>query len=169
MVFLICFFAVILAGFLYSAVTSKLGVFAIYFFAAILTGFLYSVVTSMLIVFGIERTGGDPGTPAIMFIVLMLICGILSIITALLMSGVKWKFQKEFPAKFSAIIFLVMYLPVHIIEYYFPEGQLDFLVKTSVGMLFLSYIPLFHMAAQTFINVYEYFNTRYIKPRSGLA
>jgi len=137
-------------------------VFTIYFFTAIVTGFLFSFVTSMLLVFGIEQTGGDPGTPAIMLVSFMCICGILSIITASIMSSIKAKYQKEFPAKFSVIIFLVMYLPFHIIGIYFTEGQLDFLAIPSVIMLFLSYVPFFHMTAQALINVYEFFEKKKI-------
>jgi len=132
----------------------------IYFFTAIVTGFLFSFITSMLLVFGIEQTGGDPGTPAIMLVSFMCICGVLSIISTSTMSRIEAKYHKEFSVKFSFIIFLMMYLPFHIIGFYFTEGQLDFLVIPSTVMLFLSYVPLFHMTSQGFINIYEFFKKR---------
>ena len=134
--------------------------FTIYFVSALITGFLFSFVTSMLMVFGIERTGGDPGTPAIMLVSLMCVCVILSIITASIMGVAKEKYKKEFSAKFSAILFLLMYFPIHIVEFYFPDGQSDFLAATLAIMLFLSYIPLFHMVAQALTNLYEFFEKR---------
>jgi hypothetical protein len=133
--------------------------FIIYFISALVTGFLFSVVTSMLLVFGIEQTGGDPGAPVIMLIGFAFFCGVLSIITAAAMSTAKAKYQKEFPVKFSAIIFLLMYLPFHFIGFYFPEvpEQLNFLAIPLVIMLVLSYVPFFHMAAQSLIDIYEFF------------
>lgn len=129
---------------------------AIYIISAFFTGFLFSVVTSMLFVFGIEQTGGDPGTPAIMLVSFMCICGVLGILTAAIMGTAKTKYQKEFPAKFSAIIFLFMYLPFHIIGLYFTDVQWDFLAIPLNIMLFFSYIPFFHTTAQTLTNVYEF-------------
>jgi hypothetical protein len=137
-------------------------VFVCYLVSAILTGFVFSFITSMLLVFGIEQTGGDLGTPTIMFVGFMCSSGILSIITALIMSGVKAKYQKEFPTKFSVIIFLVMYLPFHINGIYFSERQLDFLSTPFAIMLFLSYVPFFHMTAQSLINVVKFFRRRKI-------
>ncbi len=134
--------------------------FTIYFISALITGFLFSFVTSLLFVIGIEQTGGDPGTPAIMLVSFMCICGVLSIITAAAMGVVKTKYQKEFPARFSAIIFLFMYLPFHIIGIYFTDGQLDFLAIPSSIMLFFSYVPFFHMTAQALTNVYEFFEKK---------
>ena len=134
--------------------------FTIYFFTTVVMGFLFSFVTSMLLVFGIEQTGGDPGTPAIMLVSLMCICGILSVITASIMSWVKAKYKKEFPAKYSVLIFIVMYLPFHIIGIYFPDAQSEILAIIITFMLFLSFVPLFHATAQALINVYEFFAKR---------
>lgn len=133
---------------------------AIYIISALLTNFVFSVVTSMLIVFGIEKTGGDPGTPGIMLFSLLCINGILSIVTAGIMGIAKAKHQKEFPAKFSALIFLFTYFPFHIIGFYFSDEQLGFLAaplaSLTVIMLFFSYIPFFHMTAQGLINLNEF-------------
>jgi len=133
---------------------------AIYIISALLTNITFSVVTSMLIVFGIEKTGGDPGAPIIMLVSLLCICGILSMPTAVAMGILKAKYQKEFPAKFSALIFLFTYFPFHIIGIYFPDVHLGFL-EVPLGilfviMLFLSYIPFFHMTSQGFINLIEF-------------
>ena len=133
---------------------------AIYIIAALLTNFVFSVVTSLLIVFGIEKTGGDPGSPGIMLFVLIFICGILSNVTAAIMGVAKAKYQKEFPAKFSALIFLFTYFPFHIIGLYFSDEQLGSLAAPLSNlfsyMLFFSYIPFFHMTAQGFINLNEF-------------
>ena len=133
---------------------------AIYIISALLTDFVFSVVTSMLIVFGIEKTGGDPGAPIIMLVVLLCICGVLSVATATAMGIAKTKHQKEFPAKFSALIFLFTYFPFHIIGFYFPDEQLGFLATPlailTVIMLFFSYIPFFHLTAQLLINLNEF-------------
>jgi hypothetical protein len=140
---------------------------AIYIISALLTNFVFSVVTSMLIVFGIEKTGADPGAPIIMLVSLLCICGILSIATATAMGIAKAKYQKEFPAKYSALIFLFTYFPFHVIGLYFPDEQLGFLAAPlailTVIMLFFSYIPFFHMTAQGFINLNEFVK------RQGLA
>jgi hypothetical protein len=133
---------------------------AIYIISALLTGFIFSIVTSLLIVSGIEKTGGDPGSPGIMLFVLMFICGILSIATATGMGIAKDKYQKEFPAKFSALIFLFTYFPFHIIGFYFSDEQIGALATPlailTVIMLFFSYIPFFHMAAQGLIDLNEF-------------
>src|SRR5690348_3068590 len=97
---------------------------AIYVIAALLTGYVFSVTTTIFIVYGIEKTGGDPGSPAIALFVLMFICGVLSIVTATVMGIAKAKYQKEFPAKFSALIFLFTYFPFHVIGLYFSDAQL---------------------------------------------
>jgi hypothetical protein len=143
---------------------------AIYFFSALLTNFVFSVVTTMLVVFGIEKTGGDPGTPIIMLFSLMCICGLLSILTATAMGMAKSKNQKEFPARFSAAIFLFTYLPFHVIGIYFPDERLDSLPIPSVVMqffailfvimLFFSYIPFFHVTAQGLINLNAFVKRR---------
>ena len=132
----------------------------IYFVSALLTDFVFSVVTTMLIVFGIEQTGGDPGAPIIMLIGMMFYTGILGIVTAIAMATAKAKYNKEFPAKFSVIIFLIMYVPFHIIGFYFPDEQLGPLAAPlgilTVILLFFSYIPFFHMTAQGLINLNEF-------------
>lgn len=132
----------------------------IYIISALLTGFVFSFFTTLLIVFGIEQTSGDPGAPIIMLIGMLCYCGILSIITAAVMATAKTKYKKEFPAKFSIILFLFMYTPFHIIGIYFTDGQLDFLVIPSVIILILSYVPFFHITAQALTNVYEFFKKR---------
>lgn len=113
--------------------------------------------------------GSDPGSPGIMLISLMCICGILGIISAAAMETATAKYKKEFPARFSAIIFLVTYLPFHITGLYFSDEQLAFLgflaaplAILSVIMLFFSYIPLFHMTAQGLINVDKFVNRQAI-------
>jgi len=133
---------------------------AIYIISALLTNYIFSVLTSLLIVFGIEKTGGDPGSPGIMLISLLCINGILSIATAVIMGIAKAKYKKEFPAKFSALIFLLTYFPFHIIGNYISDEQLGALAvplaTLTVIMLFFSYIPFFHMTAQGFINLNEF-------------
>ena len=133
---------------------------AIYIISALLTNYVFSVATSLLIVFGIENTGGDPGSPGIMLVSLLCINGMLSIATATTMGTAKAKYQKEFPAKYSTIIFLFTYFPFHIIGIYFPDVQFGFLEAPLgilvVVMLFFSYIPFFHMTAQGLINLNEF-------------
>lgn len=132
----------------------------IYIISALLTNYVFSVFTSLLIVFGIEKTGDDPGSPIIMLFGLLCINGILSIITVTIMWHAKAKHQKEFPAKYSALIFLITYFPFHIIGLYFSDVQIGFL-EAPLGlllviMLFFSYIPFFHMTAQGLINLNEF-------------
>ncbi len=134
--------------------------FAIYLISALIDGFLFSVVTSMLIVTGIEKTGGDAGTPALMLIALMFICGLLSLYTASIMSWERNEQKKRIPVIVSAITFLALYLPFHIIGLYFSYGKLDFLAIPFMIMMFSSYIPFFRMTAQTLINVYEFFERK---------
>ena len=133
---------------------------AIYIISALLTNYVFSVATSLLIVFDIEKSGDDPGSPGIILFVLMFICGILSIVTATIMGIAKAKYQKEFPAKFSALIFVFTYFPVHIIGLYFSDKQLGSLSiplwDWAGNMMFFSYIPFFHMTAQGFINLNEF-------------
>ena len=118
------------------------------------------MATSLLIISAIEKTGEDSGSPGILLFVLMCICGILSIVTAIIMGIAKTKYQKEFPAKYSALIFLFTYFPVHIIGLYFSDKQLgsltSLLMNLTVIMMFFSYIPFFHMTAQGFINLNEF-------------
>jgi hypothetical protein len=130
---------------------------AIYIFSSFITNVIFSVATSILIVFGIEKTGEDPGTPGIMLISLLCINGILSIVTAATMGSAKAKYKKEFPAKFSALIFLLTYFPFHVFGIYFLDVQLGFLEAPlailTVLMLYFSYVPFFHMTAQGLINL----------------
>lgn len=139
---------------------------AIYIISAFLTNIAFSVITAVLVTFGFEKSGEDPGSPGIMLISLMCICGILSIVTAAIMVDTKAKYQKEFPAKFSLLIFLFTYFPFHIIGQYFSGIQLGFLADLFgilvVIMLYFSYMPFFHMTAQGLINVNEFVNRQAI-------
>ncbi len=133
---------------------------AIYIFSALLTNFVFSFATTFLILFSLEKSEYDYGSPGIILFVLMFICGIFSIVTATIMGIAKAKFQKEFPAKFSALIFVFTYFPIHIIELYFSDKQLDSLAiplwDWAVYMMFFSYIPFFHMTTQGLINLDEF-------------
>ncbi|MEW5870732.1 MAG: hypothetical protein AB1894_15775 [Chloroflexota bacterium] len=134
---------------------------AIYIISALLTNYVFSLVTTLLVVAGIEKMGSDPGSPGIMLFSLLCICGILSIATATIMGIGKAKYHKEFPAKFSALIFLFTYFPAHIIGLYVPyDEKLDFLAAPLGGllaiMMLFSYIPFFHMTAQGLVNLYEF-------------
>ena len=131
-----------------------------YIISALIGSFSFSIVTSILIVFGIEQMGEDPGAPAIMLVGFIFICGILSVVTWAIMDIMKTKFQKEFPAKVSAGIFLFMYLPFHIIGLFFTDGQYDFLAIPTTIMLFLSYVPFFHLVAQSLTNLDKLFRKR---------
>jgi hypothetical protein len=130
---------------------------AIYIISALLTNYLFSVATTLLITAGFEKMGSDPGSPGIMLFSLMCINGVLSLVTAAIMGIAKAKYQKEFPAKFSALIFLITYFPFHIIGFYFPDEQLGSftapLAILFVTMLFFSYIPFFHTTAQGLTNL----------------
>jgi hypothetical protein len=133
---------------------------AIYIISALLTNYVFSLVTSILITAGFDKMGSDPGSPGIMLFSLLCICGILSIVTAVIMGIGKAKYHKEFPAKFSVLIFLFTYFPPHIIGFYVPDEKLGFLAA-PLGillaiMLFFSYIPFFHMTAQGLVNLYEF-------------
>ena len=131
-----------------------------YIISALLTNFVFSVATSFFIFSTIEKAGDDPGSPGILLFVLMFICGILSIVTATIMGIAKAKYQKEFPAKFSALIFVFTYFPVHIIGLYFSDKQLRSLsiplTDWSRNMMFFSYMPFFHMTTQGLINLNEF-------------
>ena len=131
-----------------------------YLISALLTNFVFSVATFFFIFSAIEKAGHDSGSPGILLFVLMFICGILSIVTATIMGIAKVKFQKEFPAKFSALIFVFTYFPVHIIELYFSDEQLGSLAiplwDWAGNMMFFSYIPFFHMTTQGLINLNEF-------------
>jgi hypothetical protein len=133
---------------------------AIYIISALLTDYVFSVMTAILITAGFDKMGSDPGSPGIMLVSLLCINGMLSIVTAVIMGIAKAKHQKEFPAKFSALIFLLTYFPFHIIGLYFSDVQLGFLEAPLgillVVMLFFSYIPFFHMTAQGLINLNEF-------------
>lgn len=133
-----------------------------YIISAFLTNIAFSVATAILVTFGFDKLGEDPGSPGIMLIGLICICGILSLVTAAIMIDAKAKYQKEFPAKFSVLIFLFTYFPFHIYGLYFSGVQLGFLAAPLgillVIMLFFSYIPFFHMTAQSLINTNEFVN-----------
>lgn len=132
----------------------------IYIISALLTNYVFSLATSILVTAGFDKMGGDIGSPGIMLFSLLCINGILSIVTATIMGVAKAKYHKEFPAKLSALIFLFMYFPIHIIGLYFPDEQLSFLAaplgNLFGAMQFFSYIPFFHMTAQGLINLYEF-------------
>jgi len=132
----------------------------IYIISALLTNYVFSVETSLLIISAIVKSGDDVGSPGILLFVLMSICGMLSIVTAAIMEIAKTKFQKEFPAKFSVLIFLFTYFPIHIIGFYFSDAQLGSLAtplfNLTFFMMLFSYIPFFHMIAQGLINVNEF-------------
>ena len=127
-----------------------------YIISALLTNFVFSVATFFFIFSAIEKAGDDLGPPGILLFVLMFICAILSIVTATIMAIAKAKYQKEFPAKFSALIFLFTYFPVHIIGFYFSDKQAGSLADFSANMMFFSYIPFFHMTTQGLINLNEF-------------
>ena len=130
-----------------------------YIISALLSNFVFSVATFFFIFSYMVKAGVD-GSPGIMLFVLMFNCAILSIVTATIMGIAKAKYQKEFPAKFSAIIFVFTYFPVHIIELYFSDKQLDSLSiplwDWAGYMMFFSYIPFFHMTTQGLINLNEF-------------
>ena len=131
-----------------------------YIISAVLTNFVFSVATFFFIFSAIEKSGDTVDSPGILLFVLVFFCGILSIVTATIMGIAKAKFQKEFPAKFSALIFVFTYFPIHIIELYFSDKQLDSLAiplwDWAVYMMFFSYIPFFHMTTQGLINLDEF-------------
>jgi hypothetical protein len=131
-------------------------VLAIHIVSTISACFLFSFVTALLIVFGIEENGGDPGAPIIMLISLLVICGLLSFLTASAMAVAKLIYRKEFPVTLSSVIFPFMYLPFHILGFYFPDRELDFLASSSIVLLFFSFVPFYHAISQIFINIYEF-------------
>ena len=134
----------------------------IYIISALLTDYVFSLATSILVTAGFYKMGSDLGSPGIMLFSLLCICGFLSIVTATIMGIAKAKFQKEFPARFSALIFLFTYFPFHIIGLYIPDEKLGFLAAPLAALLtfmvFFSYIPFFHMTAQGLINLYKFGN-----------
>lgn len=88
---------------------------------------------------------------------LLCIYGLIGVLIAAAMEIAKVKYQKVFPAKFSALIFLFTYFPNPIIGSLFTDAQLGSLaaplgIVTSI-MQFLSYIPFFHMTAQGLFNL----------------
>ena len=130
-----------------------------YIISALLSNFVFSVATFFFIFSYMVKAGVD-GSPGILLFVLMFNCAILSIVTATIMGIAKAKYQKEFPAKFSALIFVFTYFPIHIIELYVSDKQLDSLSiplwDWAGNMMFFSYIPFFHMATQGLINLNEF-------------
>jgi len=122
-----------------------------YIISALLTNFVFSVATFFYIFSTIEKSGDHVDSPGILLFVPMFICGILSIVTATIMGIAKAKFQKEFPAKFSALIFVFTYFPFYIIELYFSD-----LSTPLFYMMLFSYIPFFHMTTQGLINLNEF-------------
>jgi uncharacterized membrane protein len=138
-------------------------VYAIYVISALTTNWIFSTITAALIVFGIEKAGGDVGAPAIVLVVFLFINGILSIIISIIM-GIAKAHKKEFPAKFSALVFIFTYLPFHILGLYVPDEILGSLASPvaglSVYMLFFSFVPFFHMVSQGLINMYEFIKKR---------
>jgi hypothetical protein len=133
---------------------------AIYIIAAILTNYGFSYATSILVMAGFEKMGSDPGSPGIMLFSLMCICGVFSLVTAAIMEIGKAKYHIEFPAKFSALIFILTYFPFHIMGLYIPDEKLGSLagplgILFSIS-LFFSYIPLFQMTSQGLINLNEF-------------
>ncbi len=133
---------------------------AISVISAFLTNIAFSGVTAIWITFGIERSGSDSGSPLIVFVGLFCINGILGILTAITMRFAQAKYQKEFPAGISAIVFLFTYLPFFVFGLYLPEPQLGVLAIPLailvVMMLFFSYMPFFHMTTQGLIHVNEF-------------
>ena len=131
-----------------------------YIISALLSNFVFSVATFFYIFSAIEKSGDHVDSPGILLFVLVFICGILSIVTATIMGIAKAKYQKEFPAKFSALIFVFTYFPIHIIELYVSDKQLDSLSiplwDWAGNMMFFSYIPFFHMTTQGLINLDEF-------------
>ena len=143
--------------------TLPFAVYVIYVIAALLTNWLFSALTAGAIVVGIEKMGGDVGAPAILLVVFLFINGILSIITAIIM-GIAKVYKREFPAKFSILVFVFTYFPFHVIGLYMPDKLLGSLASPitslTVYMLLFSYIPFFHMTAQGLTNMYEYIKKR---------
>lgn len=138
-------------------------IYVIYVISALMTNWIFSTLTVGAIVFGIEKTGGNPGSPGIPLVIFLFINGILSIITAIIM-GIAKVYKKEFPAKFSMLVFIFTYFPFHIIGLYIPDKLLGSLASSIASltayMLLFSYIPFFHMTAQGLINTYEYIKKR---------
>lgn len=133
---------------------------AIYIISALLTNYVFSVATSILVMAGFDKMGSDPGSPGIMLFVLSCVCGIFSIVTAAIMEIAKVKYHKGFPAKYSALIFLFTYFPFHIIGLYVPDEKLG-VIAAPLGdllaiMVFISFIPFYHMTAQGLINLFEF-------------
>ncbi len=126
-----------------------------------LSSFLYSFITSLLIMFGIEESGGDPGTPAIMLVGFLIICMFLGILTASIMSNAKEKRNKAFPVKISLPAFITMYAFGHIFAIYFPT--VAFLGNLSAILLFVSYVPFYHVFSQSLLNGYAFIKERRLK------
>lgn len=134
-------------------------IYLIYVVSALSTNWIFSTITAGAIVVGIEKTGGDVGSPGILLVVFLFINGTLSIITAITMAIAKI-YEKEFPAKFSILVFIFTYFPIHIFEFYIPDKILGSLASPIASlngyMLIFSYVPFFHLTAQGLINMYEY-------------
>lgn len=132
----------------------------IYVISAFLTGYVYSMAMTLLVVAGIEKLGSDPGSPGIMLFSLFCICGVASPVIASLMEVAKKKYQKAFPVKFSIPIFLLTFFPMHIFGLWFPDVQFGILevpLATLFSIMsFFSYVPLYHLTAQGFINIHEF-------------
>jgi len=133
----------------------------IYFISALLTSYVFSYVTCILAVMSFEKAGDDPGSPGILLFGLRCLYGILSLVAMAVMEVRARRHKKEFPVKFSALIFLFTYFPIHIIGICFsPDkllGPLEGPVMTVTGiMMDFSYMPFFHMTTQGFINLWGF-------------
>ncbi|MDH5647831.1 MAG: hypothetical protein OEZ01_17600 [Candidatus Heimdallarchaeota archaeon] len=131
--------------------------------AAFLASKLYSYFTTMLVLFGIEKGGGDLGSPGIMLVLLFGLCVAASFSIAIVMEYKKPTSKKELSVKTALIIFLLTYFPIHIAEYYFPGQAPGFLAIPLTLLMFFSFIPLYYTIAQSLFNIFEYLKILIIK------
>ncbi len=124
----------------------------------LVAGFLFTFITSFLV--AMETIDEIPALGPLMCS--MMGNGIfLTIIAALIIGAAKKFYHKVFPAGISAIIFLIMFLPWHVIALSSPNSKLLDMYGTPLMILTsLSIIPFLHLIMQTFININKYFQKR---------
>ena len=135
---------------------SSLVILGILLVSAVVTSVGFSGVTAILVMYGIEEQGGDPGAPGLMFVALLMLCGFLNILTAIVMYSAREDHQKTFSATRSMLLFVVMYVPLHLAGW-FSISLPEVLELVFTLLLFASSVALFHAVAQSGIHLYEFF------------
>lgn len=135
---------------------------ALFIIAILFASLLFSYASAVLIMVGIEASGGEPGSIVVMFVGLLVITLLLSVVVTTAMLIAKKRYHKSFPARWSVVLFLLLYLPFQINGLFFPDDRFDSLATLLSVMFFFSFIPFFHCIAQSLINLAAFIRQRNI-------